>query len=381
MSDGRANEKTAGRKVRYAVMGLGHLTQTAILPAFANASSNSVLTALIGHSGKRHVVEELGKHYGVEHLYTDDEMDKAFREDTFDALYIVLPNHLHKEYCIMAAESGVHVLCEKPLGLDQDECLQMIAACERNKVKLMTAYRLHFESTNMQVVRDIGLGKIGEPRLFTATLSQILIDGNYRGDSKRGGGPLLDIGIYCINAARYVFKAEPRVVTALSVKADSKDANLDQSVAAVLQFDGGKLATFNTSFGASRENWFQVVGTEGSIRVDPAFDYACELSSVLKRQDGETETTETPLQDHFAPELIHFSDCIVNDTRPGPDGHEGLADAIIIDAINESLRTRQAVCLPEIVSVTPDPGPALVIEKPAPDADQIPLVDAKAGSK
>jgi predicted dehydrogenase len=376
------------RKVRYAVMGLGHLTQTAILPAFANASKNSVLTALIGHSGKRHVVDELGKYYGLDHLYTDDEMDRAFREDTFDALYIVLPNHLHKKYCIMAAECGIHVLCEKPLGLDQEECLQMIAACERNKVKLMTAYRLHFEATNMQVVHDIGLGKIGTPRLFTADLSQMLVEGNYRGDRTRGGGPLLDIGIYCINAARYIFKSEPKMVTALAVSAEATEprvasnaeSNIDQSVAAVMEFDGGGLATFNTSFGASRENWYQVVGTEGSIKVDPAFDYACQLSSTLKMNNGDVKTTNTPLQDHFAPELIHFSDCIINDTRPGPDGHEGLADAIIIDAINESLRTRKAVRLPEIVSVTPDPGPDLVIQRPAPDTDQIPLIDIKAGS-
>src|ERR1051326_2986404 len=138
-------KRSGGRKVRYAVVGLGHLAQVAVLPAFAQAK-NSELVALV--SGSPTKLLKVGRQYGMDRLYSYDQYDKCLHEGV-DAVYIVLPNHLHREYTVRAANAGVHVLCEKPMAVTSEECRQMIAAANKNKCKLMVAYRLHFEKANL----------------------------------------------------------------------------------------------------------------------------------------------------------------------------------------------------------------------------------------
>ena len=194
-------------RVRYAVVGLGHIAQVAVLPAFEHATENSELTALISSDPEK--LHELSERYGVKNCFSYEEYETALRSNTFDAVYIALPNDMHKKYAIAAANAGIHVLCEKPMATLKDDCKQMIAAAKSNNVKLMVAYRLHFERTNMKTVEALELGKIGIPKLFNSSFTLQVREENIRTQREHGGGPLYDIGIYCINAARYVFQEEP----------------------------------------------------------------------------------------------------------------------------------------------------------------------------
>src|SRR5215467_1274161 len=183
-------------KVRYAVVGLGHIAQVAVLPAFQTAR-NSELFALVSDDPLK--LNKLGKKYDIEHLYPYEEYSRAL--SNVDAVYIAVPNHLHREYTERAAAAGVHVLCEKPMSPTARDCRAMIDAADQNRVKLMIAYRLHFEAGNLEAIRVAGSG-LGELRLFTSEFSQQVDDDNIRitQPAERGGGPLYDMGVYCINA-------------------------------------------------------------------------------------------------------------------------------------------------------------------------------------
>lgn len=365
-----------GRKLRYAVVGLGHIAQIAVLPAFEHAKKNSQLVALVSDDPTK--LKEMGKLYGVENLYDYQHYDECLREAELDAVYIALPNNMHKEYAIRAAEAGVHVLCEKPMAMNSQECIDMTEACDKNNVKLMIAYRLHFEEANMKMVQAVADGKIGEARLFNSTFSMQVREGNIRTKGDMGGGPLPDIGIYCINAARYLFQDEPLEVVAMAASSDDpRFSSIDETVSAILRFPGERVASFVCSFGAADMSRYEVVGTEGHLCVDPAYDYAMELKYEIVKGKKEV-AKEIPKRDQFAPELLHFSDCILADKEPEPNGLEGLADILVIEAINESLMTGKAITV-KSVDKKARPGMEQVQKKPGIDKPK--LVHVQSGSK
>ena len=335
------------RRIRYAVVGLGHIAQVAVLPAFQHARENSELVALISDDGEK--LETLGRKYRVEHRFDYENFEDGLREARVDAVYIALPNHLHREYTERAAAAGVHVLCEKPMAVTEEDCRAMIEVCDRAGVKLMIAYRLHFEEANMRAVELVQSGRLGEPRIFNSVFTMQVREGDIRLNPRQlGGGTLYDIGIYCINAARYLFEAEPVEVTALSAnKGERRFANegVDEMTSAALRFPDERLATFTSSFGASDVARVQVVGTEGDIVMDPAYEYAEALSHRVTIQ-GKTREQTFPKRDQFAPELVYFSECIMTGEDPEPSGWEGLADVRIIRAIYESADTSAPVTLP-----------------------------------
>jgi glucose-fructose oxidoreductase len=297
-------------------------------------------------SGSPGKLSKLAKNYGVENTWSYDEYEDCLHSGAIDAVFIALPNDLHREYAIRAAEAGVHILCEKPLAVTRADCEAMIRAARKHRVKLMTAYRLHLEETNLRVVELIKAGKIGEPKFFNSSFSFEITDpDNIRLQRKRGGGTLYDIGVYCLNAARYVFQAEPTEVFCMSASSkDKRFAQVDETSAAILRFPGERLATFVTSFGAADTGFYEVVGTEGSVRVDPAFEYHGELSYTLKAGGKEQEKTFAP-RDQFGAELAYFSDCILKGREPEPSGEEGLIDVRIVEAMHESAKTRRPVKL------------------------------------
>jgi len=367
----------SNKKIRYAVVGLGHIAQVAVLPAFEHASENSELTAFVtSDAGK---MQELSKRYKVEHCYTYEQYDEALAANTFDAVYIALPNDMHKEFTIRAAKAGKHILCEKPMGLNEKECQEMIAAAEDNDVKLMIAYRLHFDKTNMHAVEIVNSGIIGEPRLFNSTFTMQVKENNIRTDKEHGGGPLYDIGIYCLNAARYLFKDEPIEVTALMAQSnDPRFTEVEEAVGAILKFPGERLAVFVASFGSSDVSRYEVLGTEGRIMVDPAYEYADGLAYTLVA-GKHREMHKTPKHDQFAPELLHLSRCILNNEMPRPSGYEGLADLRVIDALHKSARTGKSIKLGEHDFAPSKPDVDLIEEKPP--VKKPPMVDVESASK
>jgi glucose-fructose oxidoreductase len=339
----RSRPKTSQRKsVRYAVIGLGHIAQAAVLPAFKHAQRNSTLAALV--SGEQKKLKQLSRRYGVSRTCGYDGVDELFSSGEIDAVYIALPNEMHKEYTIRAARAGLHVLCEKPMAVNAGECEEMIRATREANVKLMIAYRLHFERANLEVAKLARTGKLGELRFFTSDFSMQVSDDNVRlVPSEKGGGPLYDIGIYCMNAARYCLGEDPVEVWAAGTRSkDPRFRDVDETVVAVMRFKDERVASFTCSFGAADKSVYSITGTKGSVTLDPAFEYAVGLSYRLKI--GERESRKKfAKSDQFAPELLYFSDCVLNGRDPEPSGEEGLADVRIIEAMLQSISSGRPV--------------------------------------
>lgn len=327
----------SARPVRFAVIGLGHIAQAAVLPAFRHARPHAELAALV--SDDRTKLRNLGRRYGVSRLHAYEEAAELFASDDIDAVYIALPNSLHATWTIQAASAGLHVLCEKPLAVTVRDCQRMIDACERNGVHLMTAYRLHFERANLEVADIVRRKRIGDTRYFDSQFSMQVKPNNIRLDRELGGGPLEDIGIYCINAARYLFAAEPtQVWAAASNRGDPRFAEVAETVHAILKFPDNRLANFVCSFGAADRARLEVVGTRGSVVMDPAYEYSAGLSHELTI--GEKKRRKKfAKSDQFAPELVHFSKCVRANRKPEPSGLEGLIDVAIIQALHKSMKS------------------------------------------
>lgn len=344
-----------GHQVRYGVAGLGWFAQAAVLPAFRNAKKSAKLAALFSSDPEK--LRQLGDEYGVRARFSYDQLEDAIRDEGLDALYIALPNHLHREYTVRAAGAGAHVLCEKPMAVTEEECEEMIRATSEAGVKLMIAYRLHFEEANLLAIERVRSGRIGEPRLFEAVFANRVTESdNIRlGPIEKGGGTLHDIGIYCLNAARYIFRDEPEEVIALSARGDSElFARCDETTAAILRFPGGRLATFSSTFGTADQDRYTVHGTEGTLRVEPAFQHAATLRHRLTVGDRSC-AVDFPERDQVAPELLHFSECILEDREPEPSGREGLADVRVIRALHRSAAEGRAIRI-EPLRVRERPG-------------------------
>jgi predicted dehydrogenase len=328
--------------IRYAVVAQGYISQVAVLPAFAHAKENSELVALV--SGDPVKLDELSKKYGVTRCYNYEEYEECLNE--VDAVYISLPNHMHREYTERAARAGVHILCEKPMALTVEDCEAMIASAEENNVKLMIAYRLHFEESNLKAIETVKSGKLGEPRIFTSEFTmQVLDEDNIRLKREYGGGPVYDLGVYCINAARYLFQDEPTEVFAYHANnGERRFSGVEEMASAMMRFPRERLATFTCSFGAADTATYRVIGTKGDLRVDDGYEYAKEIRQQLT-VDGKKQKFTFEKRDQFAPELIYFSECILNGKTPEPSGREGLADVRVIQAAHESAKSGRPVKL------------------------------------
>lgn len=331
-------------KIRYAVVGLGHIAQVAVLPAFENAA-NSELFALV--SGDQTKLRTVGRKYSLEHLYSYEDYGRAL--SNVDAVYLALPNHLHREFAVRAAAAGVHVLCEKPMAVTEEECRAMIVAAEQNHAKLMIAYRLHLEAGNLHAIELGKSGRLGDLRIFSSDFCQQVADDNIRvtEPASRGGGPVYDMGVYCINAARYLFQAEPTEISAIAAsKPEERFQKVNEMVSVVMRFPEQRLATFTCSFGAADVSEYSLLGTKGMLRADPAYGYAKAIEHQITI-GGKTKNRKFPKRDQFAAELVYFSDCILKNKNPEPSGMEGLIDVRIVEAIYESIRTRKTVHLGE----------------------------------
>lgn len=317
------------------MIGLGHIAQTAVLPAFRHARENSRLAAVVsGDSTKR---QALGRRYGAP-AFGYEALDDVLAREDVDAVYVALPNTLHAECAVRAARAGVHVLTEKPMATSKDDCRKMIAAAEENDVRLMVAYRLHFDRANLETVELIRSGRIGEPRFFASAFSYQVKPGNIRTDARTGGGAIWDLGPYCVNAARYLLGSEPTEVFALEASArDPRFHGVAEGWSVVLRFPDERLASFTCSFGAAPTDTCRVVGSKGDVRLEPAFEYVGSLVRHLTL-GGKTTVKRYPASDQFAPELLEFSRCILDGRDPEPDGWEGLADVRIIEAALRSAR-------------------------------------------
>jgi predicted dehydrogenase len=372
----KSRRKTLRRpntKVRYAVVGLGWIAQSAVLPGFANARSNSELVALVSDDPVK--LRRLGRKYGASVLTDYAGYDALLTSGEIDAVYIALPNHLHQPYTLRAAAAGIHVLCEKPMALDEDECNDMIEACEKYDVRLMVAYRLHFERANLRAIEAVTRGRLGEPRAFVSEFSQLVEPPNIRLEAAMGGGTLYDIGIYCINAARALFRAEPEEVVAFAANSGAKKfKEVDEMTGAMLRFPGDRLATFTASFGASKHNGYRVLGTKAMLELTNAYAIGEEKRLCV----GKARPRAFGAGDQFGPEIVYFSNCVRTRKQPEPDGREGLADVRVIRALQQSAETRGVVRLGEFAKRA---RPTVRQEIDKPKAEEPELVHTSEPSK
>lgn len=376
-SSAQARSASRRKRIRYAVIGQGYIAQSEVLPAFAQAGKNSELAALISDDPVK--LAKLSRAYGVTRVADYDEYDELVASGEIDAVYIALPNHLHLDYTLRAARAGVHVLCEKPMAVTEDECLQMTRACKKHGVKLMIAYRLHFEKANLAAIDVVHSGRLGTPRIFSSLFTMQVADpDNIRLKSETGGGVLYDIGVYCINAARYLFREEPLAVFATTARSGEKRfADIEEMASVVMRFPDDRLASFTCSFGAMRASKYDVVGTEGLLHVEPAYSYSDDLKHTLTT-GGRTRERVFPKQDQFGPQLVYFSDCVLKDRQPEPSGEEGLFDVRIINALYESAASGQWVSLPRVRKrVRPDARQA--IERPPKGKPQLVHASSPSG--
>lgn len=328
------------KKIRYAVVGAGWISQEAFLPSI-HTTPNSEVTAIV--SGSREAAEKLAEFHGVSKVFGYADYDRMLAEDVCDAVYIALPNSMHADYAIRAAKAGKHALVEKPLAVSVAECEAMIRAAEENGTLLMTAYRLHSEPGTVKVLDLIRSGEIGEPKLFASTFSFQSGAENHRLLAEHWGGPLQDIGVYCLNAARHCLGSEPQEVTAMKVhgNGDPRFTEVEGSMAVTMRFPKDRLAQFIISFESDDTDTYRVIGTEGEITVEQGYDFHFNPRIWLTKGRDRREI-EVPDTDHFAGQTAYFSDCILAGKRPVPDGEEGLADVRALLAIEAAAKSGQA---------------------------------------
>lgn len=337
------------RKVGWAIVGLGELALGEIMPAFGLCRWSQPVALVSGHPDKARKVAEA---YGMnpKAIYDYDNFDRLAEDRSIEVVYIVLPNSMHAEYSIRALKTGKHVLCEKPMAVTVEECERMIAAAKDAGRKLGVAYRLHSEPMNRKVMELCAEKRFGKLKTFESSNGQNVKAPNIRLSASLGGGPVGDVGVYSINAARYVTGEEPIEVSAFAHQPtdDPRFREVPESVTFTLRFPSGVLAHCDCSFGTSESRRYRVHCDAGWIEMDPAFSYR---GLRLRTSSGETkgekmgQLAELRIEEvnHFSAQMDHFSDCVLHEKELRTPGEMGLADMRVVTAIGESIRTGKPV--------------------------------------
>ena len=334
-------KQVQGSKVRYAVVGLGWISQAALLPGVEHTGNSEVVALVTGHKEK---AEKVGEKYGIEKVYAYDELDALLHSGEIDAVYLATPNFDHVEYAVKTLDAGIHLLLEKPMAVSVAECDRMIAAAQRTGARLMIAYRLHFEPGTLTAIERVRAGDLGSLHYFNSSFSQQISGQNHRAKHGFWAGPVSDMGPYPLNMARNLFGAEPIEVFASGVCTDpdrfvdAAGQPFEDTVSVILKFPAGRLASFTLSYNGGDVDDFRVVGERGDLFSDPAYQVASAMKHVVTIAKKKTSTSfeET---DHFGGELKYFSACVLEGREPEPDGQEGMLDVRVLAAIEQSLKT------------------------------------------
>jgi predicted dehydrogenase len=347
------------KRVGFAVVGLGELALEEIMPAFDICASATPVALVSGHRDK---AEKVAAHYGIDpkNIYNYDNFDLIKDNPQVQVVYIVLPNSMHAEYTIRSFAAGKHVLCEKPMAVTSAECQPMIDAGKKADRKLMIAYRLRHEPYNKLVIEMTKRKELGPVRVISAENLQNTTAPNIRLSKALGGGPLGDVGVYCINASRYITGEEPIEVTGQqwADPHDDRFREVPSSVLFTLRFPSGALAHCAGGFDSTRSDRYRVTCADGFIDLDPAFGYVGQRLKISKKGMADeanaagvsqAPTTETEVvmehANHFAREMDHFAECVLKNTQPITPGEEGLTDMKIMAAIQRSIDEKTAIKL------------------------------------
>ncbi|HEX6316625.1 MAG TPA: Gfo/Idh/MocA family oxidoreductase [Gemmatimonadaceae bacterium] len=355
--------------IRFAVIGLGDIAQRAVLPAFDHARSRASLTALVSGTPKKRRV--LGRRFADVISCGYKDYDALLASGAVDAVYIALPNEMHADFAHRAMEAGVHVLCEKPMATTVADARAMRRAAERTGVQFMVAYRLHFDPATLQAIAAARDRRAGELRLMASVFSSPVERGDIR-LTREGRGGLFDLGIYCVNAARMVFRSEPIDVVAMHAgQGRGRFREVPEMTAALLRYPGERMATFVCSLNAWRNSSWTAVSRKRQVWLEPAYTYRDPFVMEI-RSDSGTRSRRFGVHDQFAAELDHFVARIRSGRKAEPSVREGEADIRILDAIDRSARTGRRV---RLQGIPRDAHPSPRQARAHPPVGQVRLVD------
>lgn len=339
------------RRVGFAVVGLGKFALNQIIPSFGE-SRKARLAAVV--SGDRAKAERVAAQYGAPHHYTYENFDEVARNPAVQVVYVILPNIFHRPFAERAFRAGKHVLSEKPLATTSADARAMIAAARQAGRWLMTAYRAQYEGFNREAIRRVRAGELGPLRLITSDHGRP-VKPEEPADEWRirqalaGGGSLHDVGIYAVNAMRYLSGEEPAeaFATIASDPADPRFREVEDRVTWQFRMPSGLLTQGSSSYSFRETKRFTVFGEKATLRMDPATDY--DLRRMWLAPEGETETEVLlPLRNQFAAMMDHMAESVLENRAPRTAGEEGLRDLLAIEAIHESARTGRWVRVPPI---------------------------------
>ncbi len=335
-----------GKKLGWAIVGLGSLAINQILPAFASCEKSKVVAFVSGHPDK---ANKLALRYGVnpKNIYNYEHYDSIKDNPEVDVIYIVLPNSMHAEYTIRGLQAGKHVLSEKPMANTPADCQQMIDAGKKANRKLMVAYRCQYEPFNREAIRMAREQELGPTKVIIADAGFNIGDPTQwrLKKSMAGGGCLMDIGIYALQASRYISGEEPTELNAATytTPGDPRFKEVEETINFQLRFPSGILANCTSSYGYSAQGRYRAVATKGYFELDPAIWYTGQRMFV--HRDNVNEERFLPVRDQFATEMDHMSGCVMDNKEPLTPGEEGLRDLKIITAIYEAARSGKTVKL------------------------------------
>lgn len=319
------------RKVNWGVLGTARIGLRAVIPAIRQSKNSQVVAIASRDSAK---ARETARALEVRESYGSYE--RLLESPEVDAVYIPLPNSLHGEWTIRAAEMGKHVLCEKPLALNADECAKMISSCSRHGVWLMEAfmYRFHPQIVKVREMIDAGdIGKISAIRSTFRTATEDLEDIRYQ--KELGGGALMDVGSYCVNVARLLTGQEPIYVRGLARLNEQK--GVDEAFAGAMRFPKSELGLFDCGFRSVYHQIVEVVGERVTLEL-PAPFLPGDSPVILRRGEG-TETIVCQAANHYRLMVEHFADCVLNDREPRYRPTDSLSNMRTIDMLYESARS------------------------------------------
>ena len=338
---GARAQEPAGKKLGWALVGLGSLSTKQIAPAFAKSKHCKLAAIVTGTPAK---AEAWKKQYGIpdSHVYNYETFDKIADNPDVDVIYVVLPNSMHEEFTIRAAKAGKHVFCEKPMANSAEECRRMIAAVKSAGKQLGIAYRCQFEPHHRECMRLAREKVFGPLKFIEAGFGFQIGDPTQWRLRKNlaGGGALMDVGVYALQACRYLTGEEPVEIVAQEIKTDPvKFAEVDETISWSMKFPSGVMASVMTTYGFNGANFFTATCQQGRFGMDPAYSYD-GLKGWTSRPNVKIEF---PAVDHFQTEMDAFADAILNNKPFAPAGEEGLRDLLAVEAIYRSIREGKAV--------------------------------------
>ena len=335
-----------GKKVGFAVVGLGQLGLGQIMPAFKDCKLAKPVALVSGHPDK---ARKAAEQFGVDpkHIYNYDSYDSMKDNPEIDVVYVVLPNSMHPEYTIRAAQAGKHVLCEKPMANSAADCRKMIDACRAAGKKLQIGYRLRYEPNTIALIDAVARKQAGELKMLECGAGFNIGDPNQWRLKKdmAGGGCLMDIGIYALNASRYISGEEPVEVNAMTFanRSDPRFKEVEEHCNFQLRFRSGVLSNCASSYSCGLNRFRAYCAGGGWAEVDPGLSYRGVNFRIQRPRQRQPEDPDLPDINQFAAEMDAMAECVLNDKPSRTPGEEGLKDLRVIEAIYGSARTGKAV--------------------------------------